>query len=295
MRALMSLPLKYKRTFGKRQFRFVLRAMSAVFWLGPWRALAIRFFQWRDCNPRLPQGCNSMFPEVNVASHVVALNANGFAAGPQLSQDRVDELLSICSDTTVSHYDNPHVYCAVLRELILDPFVLAVARQYLGAEPRLYQTLLYWTFPPTDEQSQESKRVEKSRFHYDVGDFKSLQLFCYLTDVDAHSGPHVVILGTHKPKSWLRMMRRFLDDRNAELRFGSRIHTVLGKCGTIFFEDTVCYHKHSYGEKPRLMLRVTFVLQRRSRTALLPEVVQCTTEELPPLVANSDVNLGRTT
>jgi hypothetical protein len=109
----------------------------------------------------------------------------------------------------------------------------------------------------------EPIEYDGNAFHFDRFDFKSLTLFIYLTDVDASSGAHVVIEGTHTNKRFSDLCRNILSDRVAHQKFGDRIKVILGPKGTMLFEETSSYHKASYGKTDRLMLSIHYVLQRR--------------------------------
>jgi hypothetical protein len=58
------------------------------------------------------------------------------------------------------------------------------------------------------------------------------------------------------------LLSRILSDQTAERQFGDRIRVITGQRGTGFFEDLTCYHKHAVGKKERLMLTITYMLQR---------------------------------
>jgi len=146
--------------------------------------------------------------------------------------------------------------------------LVEIARQYLGAEPILWLTLLRWSFPLSDDRAdfhpathREPRQYNTHAFHYDILDFKSLTLFVYLTDVESASGAHIVVEGTHN-KRWHELHHLMLDDRVVEEKFGERIHVIMGKKGTAFFEETSTYHKVEVCQSRRLILSIDYVLQR---------------------------------
>lgn len=247
----------------RRRLLQYLRVLSALIWFGPWRGLAIRYYQWRNRNQPLPQTAATLFPELAIKQAVSQLETSGFALGLQLPAAEVEAILAYCARHGATEYHNHDVHCLALRKIVRDPALLAVARQYLGAEPLLYSTQLYWTHPPMIETEQRRIQHRKARFHYDLGDFKALVVFFYLTDVAADCGPHVTIEGTHHHKSWRQMLSRFLSDHEAQTLYPDRIKTLTGPRGYGFFTDIACYHKHSYGVRDRLMMSVTYVLQRQ--------------------------------
>lgn len=262
------LPKRHSlRMFIRRHRRLLVlvRILSAVFWLGPWCDWAIRLLQKRNANPLLRRSATSYFSahSANAIAQLVAqLEADGFAQGWQLSHAPLEEISAYAAAHPTRHHHNPHLTCPAINHLVHDPQLLTVAKSYLGAEPRLYSTQMYWTLPPANEQQRQMLRQRKACFHYDLGDFKALNVFFYLTDVNADCGPHVVIPGTQRGKSWRQLLSRYLNDEEAQTLYGDRITTVLGPRGSSFFENLACYHKHSFGTRERLMLSLTYVLQR---------------------------------
>ncbi len=240
----------------------IVRAIRAIWLLGPWSAMLVKYHQRFSRNERLPRNPNSLFDELDVDSATSSLKKNGYSTGIQVPELQVEEILGYCRSSNKKKHRNPHLTCEAIRQITHDPKIIEVARRYLGTEPVLYQTDLYWTYPPSDEQRHQRMIAQKSRFHYDVGDFRSLVVFVYLTDVTADCGPHVVIEATHQKKPTWRLLSRFLNDKTAEQQYGDRIKVITGKQGTGFFEDLTCYHKHAAGSKERLVLTITYMLQR---------------------------------
>ncbi len=260
------LPYLQRKVRGfarRRRLLEYLRVFSTLFWAGPWRGWAIRYFQWRNRNQPLPQTATTLFAGLAVNQTVAHLEAEGVALGLQLPEAEVEAIQAYCAIDGATEYHNHDLNCVALRNIVRDPALLAVARAYLGAEPLLYSTQLYWTHPPAIETERRRIQHRKARFHYDLGDFKALVIFFYLTDVAADCGPHVTIQGTHHHKSLRQMLSRYLTDQAAQTQYGERIKTITGPRGSGFFTDIACYHKHSYGAHDRLMMSVTYVLQRR--------------------------------
>ncbi len=239
-----------------------VRALRAIWVLGPWQKLLVRYHQKFSANPPLPRQAHSLFDNLDVARAVADLNHNGVARGLQVPQQHVKEILRFCDLHPSNSYGNPHLECETLNRIILDPKVLEVASQYLGAEPILYQTSLYWSFPPSVEEELKKRSQRKPRFHYDIGDYRALVLFIYLTDVDEQCGPHIVIEGTHRKKTLRQLLTRFLSDEKAYRHYSERINIIQGVSGEGFFEDLTCYHKRSAATKRRLMLTISYMLQR---------------------------------
>lgn len=255
------------RQYLKRQPQIVrlVRAVRAVWWLGPWQQFFINHYQRRNQNPSLVRNSESLFAELDAEKALDFLNLEGYAPGLQLPEMQVNEIVNFCGQKDA--YANPHLHCQTVYDIAHDPKLLEVVKGFFGAEPVLYSSSLYWTWPPTNEEKLQQALALKSKFHYDVGDFKTLIVFLYLTDVDKTSGPHVVIRGSHRQKTPRRLLSRFLNDRDAYAEFSNQITIITGERGTGFFEDLTCYHKHAVGSKARLMLTICYLLQRRPATS----------------------------
>ena len=239
------------------------RIISAIIFLGPWRELLARYYQRRGKNKMLAVKSDSLFAELNVAAIISQLRQQGYAMGDLLAEDQINRILRFCSERGARHYANPHLDCEAINRIAYDPKIVDVARNHLGTEPILYRTHLYWTSPGWKGDKDRSSVSSEPDFHYDVGDFRSLAVFIYLTDVDEESGPHVVIEGTHNRKTPSQILSRYLSGKKAQEKFGDRIKVVTGPKGTMFFEEPTCWHKHSSGSKSRLMLAISYLLQRR--------------------------------
>lgn len=246
----------------KRRKRILLlvRAVRAIWWLGPWRNFLIKYYQLRNRNPALHRTERSLFPNLNPNIALRHLNQDGYAPGIRLPEETVAQILNFCGQQDA--FFNPHLDCPAVHKIAHDPRVLEVVKGYFGVEPVLYSSNLYWTWPPADEQKRQQALAVKSKFHYDVGDFKTLVVLIYMTDVDEECGPHQVIAGTHLHKKPLRLVTRYLNERDAYTEFSDQIKVITGARGTGFFEDLTCYHKHAVGSKSRLMLTICYLLRR---------------------------------
>ena len=99
-----------------------------------------------------------------------------------------------------------------------------------------------------------------------MDDFKFVKFFFYLTDVNATSGPHVIVRGSHRVKHHASIadalrVRRYTDEEVASAFEPDKIVSITGQAGTGFAEDTLCIHK---GETPtkhaRLLLQLQYAL-----------------------------------
>lgn len=251
--------------------RWLLRYSQVVrgWWIiGPLRPYAIRYHQQRNHNQPLDIDGREIFPKLDVSHVVDALNEHGYANGVQVPGEYVEQIVKYCASTGLMKYWNPHKECEAIDRLIRNAKVVEIARRYLGAEPILWLTQLRWSFGDSTEQRkvlpslhQEPLQYDGDAFHYDTLDYKSLTIFIYLTDVDPDSGPHVVIEGTQK-KSIGEIFRIILSDADAQRKFGNRIKMILGRKGTVLFEETSSYHKAARCRTKRLMLSIDYVIQR---------------------------------
>tara|TARA_B110000879_G_scaffold209673_1_gene297947 strand:+ start:137 stop:976 length:840 start_codon:yes stop_codon:yes gene_type:complete len=147
---------------------------------------------------------------------------------------------------------NPHLLIPILKD-IAHHDLTPIAASYLGAKPCLMNTAIILTFPGGADDNPDFG------FHYDVDDFRFLKVFFYLTDVDMDGGAHEVILKSHKyKKSFFKFFNRRLSKVPEDLR--ASVHTIIGKKGFGFFEDTFCYHRGTAPSpsRHRVMLQFEF-------------------------------------
>jgi len=163
------------------------------------------------------------------------------------------------------------LFCKTVHRIDL----LSIAAQYLRTAPTVATISLWWTFP--------SKHLEPGaqQFHHDRGDFRSCNLFVYLTDVSETSGPHAFVKDTHLFNSLIKMSTaRFGADRQRFLAFWKFMENhrksdeelrayfdeedfkiFLGPAGTSFFEDTRGLHRAVPPiDKPRLVFEIVYTV-----------------------------------
>lgn len=156
-------------------------------------------------------------------------------------------------------YFNTIETCPAIAQLSRDPLVLSIAADYLGANPVLISSHLWWSF--VTDASVQARRKAAQLFHYDVDDYRFIKFYFYLTDVDGLTGAHACIQGTHRHKKfrheWNR--KRFRDSEMIDAYGLENLVTIRGNAGFGFVEDTLCFHK---GMPPirhdRLMLQLEF-------------------------------------
>jgi hypothetical protein len=224
--------------------------------------MVIKIFRKTTRNEQFPLSEGLLLPFLDVDRAAWDLEQSGYTPGTVLPAKIVNEVLEYCSKMQSKKYGNPHLSCEVVSRIAHDPKIVGVAKRYLGVEPILYATRIYWTFPRSN-RAKLTNSPDIRQFHYDVNDFKSLTVFVYLTDVDIDCGPHVVIEGTHGKKSLKQLINPYLKEDLANKAYGKRIKAITGEKGTLFFEDLTCYHQHATGTKPRLVLTINYLLQRK--------------------------------
>jgi phytanoyl-CoA dioxygenase PhyH len=234
---------------------------------------------------------SEFFPHVDRAAIAASLERDGVALGLNLPRDVVDAFLHFAANHPVwanrdpalgfhpdrlqkaqaalgrnillAQYFNVLRECAVARRLADDPVLRWIAAQYLGNIPRLIGANLWWSYPV--DASADERNYAAQVFHYDLDDFKFIKFFFYLTDVDEHSGPHVVVKGTHRRKIFTSALdrlkvRRYTDDEIAAMYPADSIVPIVGPAGTGFAEDTLAIHKGRAPASPRLTFQVQFAL-----------------------------------
>jgi len=127
------------------------------------------------------------------------------------------------------------IRCPPLLGLMNDPRLLGLVESYLGCWPTLYSMNVWWSDPAPTPQLDHMQR-----FHRDRDDWRFLTLFAYMTDVDESTGPHQIILGSHKHDD-TGSGKEF--DEHCERKYADSIHTVTGMAGTVFLCNTIALHR----------------------------------------------------
>jgi Phytanoyl-CoA dioxygenase (PhyH) len=231
----------------------------------------------------------SILPNLNTHGIVDTIKRDGYYAGLELSPDIVTDLVNFAStaicygnrnptqgfsyqDKTRILAENPsfllgafynlNVLCPIVKRIEEDPQILAIATHYLKSKPILQGTNMWWSFATNASEKERSKAAQM--YHMDLDDYRFIKFFFYLTDVDEHSGPHVIVKGTHNSKKFAHQlkMQRF-SDREIVTNYGAdRITMLCGSAGYGFIEDTLCFHKgYPPHSQDRLVIQVEFGLR----------------------------------
>lgn len=165
---------------------------------------------------------------------------------------RVFKLDAVPGGTRVGDYPlETVVNCPHILEVANHPLVLGLAARYFGYTPTVTLMGLRWSFPTG------SHDADVQGFHRD-SEPGSIKLMVYLTDVDADTGPHSYVTGTHHDRMPLRL-RRYADSDIAAAH--GRPLRVTGPAGTAFVIDGKGIHKGTPPERgPRLLLGIQYSL-----------------------------------
>lgn len=125
------------------------------------------------------------------------------------------------------------------RQVWLDPYLLAIAAQYLGMVPKLAEAYVRRNFP-------SPYRTMNHYWHRDLNDrHQLLKAFVFLSDCSLATGPHEFIRGSHADYRRLNGKRYFTDaEVDSEHPDGSATRLVSEvRAGTVILEDTRGLHR----------------------------------------------------
>ncbi|TAL00178.1 MAG: hypothetical protein EPO08_14480 [Rhodospirillaceae bacterium] len=177
---------------------------------------------------------------------------------------------SLPTNTRFGYYLEPDI-CGypLFYRAVHDVDLVHTVAAYLQTPPTISTVSLWWSFP------SEVPTGGMQLFHHDRGDFRSCNLFVYLTDVSATSGPHAFVKHTQNfailtewakarfvndPISlnnfWVWMENHRKGDKEVYSFFPqNQLEVFTGPRGTSFLEDTRGLHK---GTPPEVEARLAF-------------------------------------
>jgi hypothetical protein len=131
-----------------------------------------------------------------------------------------------------------------IQQLMMDPVLLNVARNYLGCEPIFDFPALWWSTAFRKEASHEAAQL----YHFDLDRIKWLKIFFYINDVNSDNGPHCYVRASHKPgnKPEELLKRGYARIPDSDLKMYYKEQDFVELCdsaGAIFAGDTKCWHK----------------------------------------------------
>lgn len=176
---------------------------------------------------------------------------------------------------TSGHYFERVESCPAICALQADPLLHAVARDYLGASVKVISTRLWWSFPAL--KTDPARPSPDEMLHFDLDDWRMLKFFFYITPVDAESGPHLYMRGTHKRHVLKHQLSITVGRPMTEVLsiYGAdRLKSIYGPAGSGFAEDPYGYHAGSLAQTTdRLMLEIGFGITSPSRRRFFGERV----------------------
>lgn len=129
----------------------------------------------------------------------------------------------------------------VVQEIMADPALISIAKQYMNSQVAYVNTQMWWTTPfGCEEPASELAQL----YHFDMDRIKFMKFFLYVTDVEATTGPHCYARGScrRKPKALLED-RRFLDKELQAQYKAEDLKELNAPRGTLFAVDTRGFHK----------------------------------------------------
>jgi hypothetical protein len=166
----------------------------------------------------------------------------------------------------VAHYFDRLAECAAAQAVAGDPMLREIASRHLAAPAQVISHRLWWSFRPARVEEAMLHLASQERFHYDLNDWRSLKFFFYLTDVDAASGAHVYVRGSHRKRRFRHQLSPFVGQTTHEIlaTYGAdRLLRIAGPAGTGFAEDPFGFHMGTVtAGRPRLILEVEFGISR---------------------------------
>jgi hypothetical protein len=192
---------------------------------------------------------------------------NGYDSAEGESFGRFHELPG---NTRFGYYSETDICrCPAIYRAIHNPHLLDTMAAYLETLPTISTVSLWWSFP------SDVSTGGMQFYHHDRGDFRSCNLFVYLSDVQKTGGPHAFVKKTHNydvlaqwaqghfgddakalKDFWVWMeSHRKADEQIRNIFSENEIKVITGPKGRSFFEDTRGLHK---GTPPESESRLCF-------------------------------------
>ena len=172
---------------------------------------------------------------------------------PDNSINNIDAL-NPPSNTMRAFYKNEDISSAPgVMSIANNDKILNIVGNYFSATPKIDSIWAWWVYPNVETPPTQY-------FHRDIDTLNFLKFFIYLTDVDAKSGPHVIIKNSHNDNSFLtKKDKMHLDNEIIEYFSKNDIFEITGKAGHCFLADLFALHKGKIPEQsPRLVLQIIY-------------------------------------
>ncbi|TKD46622.1 MAG: hypothetical protein E5W98_09820 [Mesorhizobium sp.] len=263
------------------------------------RTMPGRRLHWRGAKPVRPaqKAEETMFTGVDRDAVVGALRSDGLFSGLALPSSVHQEIASFSQRTPCfgnfdrrleflpgehadaeKHFGRPllsgHFFerildCNAALTVQRDQLLLDIAAHYLGSQAKLITTRVWWSFPTSSASDAEKNLASLGKYHFDLDDWRMLKFFFYLNPVDAETGPHVYVRGSHNRRALKHQLTLLVGHPAEEVLnvYGAQSPiTLTGEAGLGFVEDPFGFHMGTVPtRKPRLMMEVGFGVSPPSR------------------------------
>ncbi|MFA6153380.1 hypothetical protein [Mesorhizobium sp.] len=263
------------------------------------RTLAGRRLHWLGAKPAPPaaNAKDTMFRGVDRAAAVNALRSDGLFSGLVLPAAIHEEIARFAERTPCfgnfdrrlefmpaehaqaekrfgrpllsGHYFERTLDCDAALAVQRDPLLLDIAAHYLGGQAKMITTRVWWSFPTGAASDADKNLASLGKYHFDLDDWRMLKFFFYIKPVDADTGPHVYVRGSHKRRSLKHQFTLLVGHSAQEVLdvYGEQSPvTLTGEAGLGFVEDPFGFHMGTVPSRtPRLMMEVGFGVSSPSR------------------------------
>ncbi|UDL91762.1 hypothetical protein LGH82_11270 [Mesorhizobium sp. PAMC28654] len=263
------------------------------------RTMPGRRLHWLGAKPALParNAHETMFAGVDRETAVDALKSDGLFSGLVLPSSIHEEIARFAGRTPCfgnfdrrlefmpgehadaekrfgrpllsGHYFERILDCEAALAIQRDPMLLDIAAHYLGGQAKLITTRVWWSFPTGAASEADKNLASLGKYHFDLDDWRMLKFFFYLVPVDAETGPHVYVRGSHNRRVLKHQMTLLVGHPAEEVLdvYGQQSPiTLTGQAGLGFVEDPFGFHMGTVPTRtPRLMMEVGFGVSPRSR------------------------------
>jgi hypothetical protein len=218
------------------------------------------------------------------------LRDKGYAIGIQLTSDSVKSLISMIQRASfvpsrgsfspgqnlesierynLEHARDPVVLAniksqeidQILAKIATDATLLHLVRSQLSGGIKRIERYLQISFVNDASDLYRESQGQTVMFHFDVHDLDFVYVFFYLEDVDADSGAHELVEGSHISKSLALLYSSARKPTNLIVQnYPKELFKIIcGPAGYGFIEDTSCFHRaRPPVSKPRIALQIRY-------------------------------------
>jgi hypothetical protein len=165
-------------------------------------------------------------------------------------------------DVIAGHYFEAVEKSLEIARLAKDEGLQSVARAYIGSEPVLIRTRLWWSFAARRVSDADLHAAAQEKFHFDMNGWRTLKFFFYLTPTGEENGAHRCIPGSHRRRPLRHQLTATVGRSTDELEayYGrDGFLSIVGDAGSGFAEDPFLFHTGSLcRDSPRLILEIEY-------------------------------------